>query len=105
MYEPRFALCLKIGTAEDLHLHTVYRVLPDEKAAEADYLRIIDESGEDYLYQADYFVLLDLPPHEVAHLQQMNHSPAFWKIVATLVDDYAARRAALRRDVHRYLLL
>ena len=43
--------------------------------------------------------------HEVAHLQQMNHSPAFWKIVATLVDDYAARRAALRRDVHRYLLL
>lgn len=43
--------------------------------------------------------------HEVAHLRQMNHSPAFWKIVATLVADYAARRAALRRDAHRYLLL
>ncbi|HEX9000075.1 MAG TPA: hypothetical protein VGB07_09260 [Blastocatellia bacterium] len=62
MNEIRFALCLKTGTAEDLHLHTVYRVLPDEKAAEADYLRIVDESGEDYLYPADYFILLDLPP-------------------------------------------
>lgn len=62
MDEIRFALCLKTGTAEDLHLHTVYRVLPDEKAAEADYLRVVDESGEDYLYPADYFILLDLPP-------------------------------------------
>ncbi len=62
MNEIRFAMCLKTGTAEDLHLHTVYRVLPDEKAAEADYLRIVDESGEDYLYPAEYFILLDLPP-------------------------------------------
>jgi len=62
MDEMRFALCLNTGTADDLHLHTVYRVLPDERAAEAGYLRIIDESGEDYLYPAEYFILLDLPP-------------------------------------------
>ncbi len=43
--------------------------------------------------------------HEVAHLRQMNHSPAFWRIVAALVPDYAERRAALRREAHRYLLL
>lgn len=43
--------------------------------------------------------------HEVAHLRQMNHSRAFWLTVATLVPDYAERRAALRRDTQRYLLL
>lgn len=43
--------------------------------------------------------------HEVSHLRQMNHSPAFWRTVAALVPDYAERRAALRREAHRYLLL
>lgn len=43
--------------------------------------------------------------HEVAHLRQMNHSPAFWRTVAELVADHAQRRAALRREAHRYLLL
>jgi predicted metal-dependent hydrolase len=43
--------------------------------------------------------------HEVAHLRQMNHSPAFWRTVAALVPDYAERRVALRREAHRYLLL
>jgi len=43
--------------------------------------------------------------HEVAHLRQMNHSPAFWRTVEMLVADYAERRVALRREAHRYLLL
>jgi predicted metal-dependent hydrolase len=43
--------------------------------------------------------------HEVAHLRQMNHSPAFWHTVEKLVADYAERRTALRREAYRYLLL
>ena len=43
--------------------------------------------------------------HEVAHLLEMNHSQRFWRTLGTLVPDYAARRKALRREGHRYLLI
>jgi hypothetical protein len=58
----RFAVCVNNDEyPASLELHKVYRVLPD-KTAEADGdLRIIDESGEDYLYPTEYFVLVDLP--------------------------------------------
>jgi hypothetical protein len=39
----------------------VYRVIQDEDAGEDGDLRVIDESGEDYLFPADCFVLIDLP--------------------------------------------
>ena len=41
-----------------LKLHKTYRVLPDEDAAADGDLRIVDESGEDYLYSADDFILI-----------------------------------------------
>lgn len=44
-----------------LELHKIYRVLPDEDAESDGDLRVIDESGEDYLYPADYFMMLELP--------------------------------------------
>lgn len=44
-----------------LELHKIYRVLPDEDAAADGDLRVIDESGEDYLYPADWFVTMKLP--------------------------------------------
>jgi len=59
---PRFAIC--VNNAEypaSLELHKIYRVLPDDDAASDGDLRIIDESGEDYLYPTDYFLLVDLP--------------------------------------------
>ncbi|MEL7205889.1 MAG: SprT family zinc-dependent metalloprotease, partial [Pseudomonadota bacterium] len=43
--------------------------------------------------------------HEVAHLQEMNHSPAFWSIVADLCPDYETQRLWLRHEgtsLHRY---
>jgi predicted metal-dependent hydrolase len=43
--------------------------------------------------------------HEVAHLLEMNHSQRFWRTVGSLVPDYAARRKALRREGHQYLLI
>ena len=44
-----------------LELHKIYTVLPDEKAAEDDFIRVVDESGEDYLYSAKRFVSVELP--------------------------------------------
>lgn len=44
-----------------LELHKIYRVLPDEDASADGDLRIIDESGEDYLYSADRFVPIAVP--------------------------------------------
>ena len=44
-----------------LELHKLYRVLPDEEAAKDGGLRVIDESGEDYLYPAGLFVLIGVP--------------------------------------------
>jgi hypothetical protein len=60
--EPRFAICIaNTGYPAALEVRKIYQVLPDEDAARHQYLRIIDESGEDYLYPAAYFVLIDLP--------------------------------------------
>jgi len=44
-----------------LELHKIYRVLPDEEAAGESHLRVVDESGEDYLYPAKWFVAVDVP--------------------------------------------
>jgi hypothetical protein len=45
-----------------LERHKIYRVLPDEDAAADGDIRVIDESGEDYLYCADRFVPISVPP-------------------------------------------
>lgn len=47
--------------SEDLVVCKVYQVLPDAVAAKEGYLRVVDESGEDCLYPADYFIPLALP--------------------------------------------
>ncbi|MCI0610197.1 MAG: hypothetical protein L0Z71_14195 [Anaerolineae bacterium] len=57
----RFAICLKNKGAEDLIIRKLYQVLPDEKAEKKGLLRVIDESGEDYLYPANFFFTIDLP--------------------------------------------
>ncbi|HEY0080026.1 MAG TPA: hypothetical protein VGB73_15545 [Pyrinomonadaceae bacterium] len=58
----KFVVCIdNAGYPASLELHKIYRVLPDEDAATEGDLRVIDESGEDYLYPAEYFVLIELP--------------------------------------------
>ncbi|MCC6329307.1 MAG: hypothetical protein IT174_12375 [Acidobacteria bacterium] len=59
--KPQFVVCVKNESCSDLELRKVYEVLPDPKAAKDDYIRIIDESGEDYLYPASYFYPVKLP--------------------------------------------
>lgn len=59
--EPRFVICIRNEDCEDLEPRKLYQVLPDEKAAEDGYLRVVDESGEDYLYPQDYFISIELP--------------------------------------------
>lgn len=44
-----------------LELHKIYRVVPDEDAASDSDIRIVDESGEDYLYPASYFAPIKVP--------------------------------------------
>jgi hypothetical protein len=58
----RFAICVNNSEyPASLELHKVYRVLPDEDAQVDGDLRIIDESGEDYLFPAEFFIPVDLP--------------------------------------------
>jgi hypothetical protein len=52
---------MKNGGCGDLELRKVYRILPDKKAAAEGYLRVVDESGEDYLYPADHFAIVRVP--------------------------------------------
>ena len=57
----RFALCVENKDCEDLEKGKVYPVLADASAMRSAYLRVVDESGEDYLYPERYFVFVDLP--------------------------------------------
>jgi hypothetical protein len=58
----RFVICIDNSEyPASLKLHKVYRVVPDRDAAADRDLRIVDESGEDYLYPAKYFTFVNLP--------------------------------------------
>lgn len=58
---PVYGICVKNEDCEDLELRKVYPILPDVKARREGYVRVIDESGEDYLYPESFFVSLRLP--------------------------------------------
>ena len=59
---PEFVVCINNeGYPASLELHKIYRVVPDKNAAAADDIRVIDESGEDYLYPASYFAPIKVP--------------------------------------------
>lgn len=59
----RLVLCLSNqGYKASLETRKVYIALPDDAAAKHGLLRVIDESGEDYLYPRRFFAPLELPP-------------------------------------------
>jgi hypothetical protein len=55
----RFAICIRTDDPDLLTLRRIYEVLPDESAAKSQYIRVIDNEREDYLYPAAYFVFVD----------------------------------------------
>ena len=58
----QLVLCLKNdGYEVSLERRKIYTAMPDTEAAKHHQLRVIDESGEDYLFPADYFVAIELP--------------------------------------------
>ena len=58
----RFAVCVRNkGYEASLEVGKLYRVISDQEAESHGYLRIVDESGEDYGYAADRFFSIDLP--------------------------------------------
>ena len=59
---PRYVVCIRNRTFRaSLELRKIYRMIPDEKAARRHFLRIVDESGEDYLYPEQCFLPIELP--------------------------------------------
>ncbi len=69
-----YAICVANQGYEDLELWKVYQVLPDAKAAGVGCIRVIDESGEDYLYPADRFISIDFPKEVLARLPKWQPS-------------------------------
>lgn len=60
--EATLAICIDNTDYEmSLERRKVYPVLPDHDAARHDYVRVIDETGEDYLFPASRFVLVSVP--------------------------------------------
>lgn len=57
-----FVVCVEnSGYPASLELHKIYRVVPDQEAAREGDLRVVDESGEDYLYPAEWFAAVEVP--------------------------------------------
>ena len=73
--QKRFAICIDNTDNEaSLILKKIYEILPDREAAEDDLLRIIDESGEDYLFHESHFLVLDLPAEVVKTLRSVKET-------------------------------
>jgi hypothetical protein len=59
--KPMYVLCIENKDSEDLQKRKIYQVIPDDGAKKEGHLRIVDESGEDYLYPESYFISIQLP--------------------------------------------
>jgi hypothetical protein len=70
-----FAICVRNeGYEGTLELRKLYEIIDDATAARHDSIRVVDESGEDYLYPNDWFIRLDLPATVEEKLVQLQSS-------------------------------
>jgi hypothetical protein len=72
----RFVICVKNEDCEDLQLRKLYRALPDKTAEKDGFLRIVDESGEDYLYPTEFFIAIEFPKPVAEKLLSLATLPA-----------------------------
>jgi hypothetical protein len=60
--ETRYVLCIKNeGYPASLEIRKIYQIIADPHAAKRGLVRVVDESGEDYLYPKEYFVSIAVP--------------------------------------------
>lgn len=60
--QPKFVICMdNEGYEVSLERWKIYRVIPDEKADSHRQIRVVDESGDDYVYPEEYFISVKLP--------------------------------------------
>ncbi|MCY4600139.1 MAG: hypothetical protein OXF27_09500 [Acidobacteria bacterium] len=72
---PEYFVCVEnAGYPVSLELHKIYRALPDEDALAVGDLRIVDESGQDYLFPATAFVAISLPERVRSSLRRSTAS-------------------------------
>ncbi len=63
MKEPKFVVCLNnAGFLASLEIGKLYQIIPDKESEKLGGLRVIDEDGEDYFYDAEMFCPLQVPP-------------------------------------------
>lgn len=67
----RYAMCIHNDESDDLEIRKVYTILPDPKAQRDGYVRVIDDSGEDYLYPESFFITVRLPQRAQSTLLAM----------------------------------
>lgn len=71
MAEHNFVICINnTGYEASLEPRKLYEVLPDPVAVKHEQLRVIDESGEDYLYPASFFLAVQLPENIAEQIAQ-----------------------------------
>lgn len=73
--QARYVVCVRSGGTDDLEVRKLYRVVPDASAVARRHLRVVDESGEDYLYPEDWFVAVDLPESAERKLATASTAP------------------------------
>jgi hypothetical protein len=70
----RFAVCIRNEEYEEsLDLRKIYEVLDDPGAEKRNFIRVIDEEGEDYLYPASWFLPIELPHNVEEAILQLAH--------------------------------
>jgi len=70
--KPQFVVCVRNDNyLASLEPRKIYQVVPDPRAAEYGRIRVIDESGEDYLYPENYFVPIRLPQRAAKKIFQV----------------------------------